>query len=364
MFKKRTPVVGSIPGTLVVDATGVKPRICVIDYTADGVQQTEINDVEELVKFKAAKSVTWVDVQGLGDAAILKRISEIFELHPLTMADIVNVPSRPKAEDHADYLLIITIMVTMMKMPIVNTEQVSIVLGANFVLTFQENFTGDVMDPVRERIHHGRGPMRHHGSDYLAYAITDAIIDGYYPVVEELGEYLEELEEKIISDPDKNTLRAVYNVKRELMTLRRSIWPKREFLTVLIRDESKLIKKATRIYLRDCYDHCVQLIDVLETYRETCGSFIEVYMSSMSKKLNEVMKVLTIISTVFIPLSFLAGIFGMNFKYMPELEWQHGYLIFWIITLISGGGMLFFFYRLGWLDFDRENGLITKKTKD
>jgi len=350
MFKKNRPPVGARPGTLVAHEDALEPKITVIDYTHNTLEEAplEVRELEKLERFKSTKSVTWIDVQGLSDIELLERLGQMFGIHALALEDVVNIPQRPKAEDFDESLLIITHMITAPTLPHINAEQLSIFIGPNYVITFQERY-GDILERVRTRIRQGKGPIRKSGADYLGYALLDAVVDGYFPLLEGLGEYLEGLEERVISKPTEHTLKEIYEVRRELLKLRRLIFPQREILSTLIRDGSSLIKKSTYVYFRDCYDHAVQVIDVLETFREICGGLMDVYLSGISNKMNEVMKVLTIIATIFIPLSFLAGIYGMNFEYMPELKQDWAYPVFWITIITLGGGMLLYFKRLGWL---------------
>ena len=351
MFHKRYPPVGSSPGAFAQNNRAVETRVYLIEYTAGEYVEREIEDLETLVACGASEVVSWVEVKGLGTSEVLRRLGEIFGVHPLAMADVVNVPGRSKVEEYDNFVFIISAMVARNEIPAVRIEQVSIILGKHFVITFQENYD-DILEPVRDRLRQCRGIIRRNGPDYLAYAILDSLIDGYFPVLESLGEFLETLERNVIGNPSKMTVRLIYQVKRELLKLRRSIWPQREALQALTRDENKFFKRGIRLYLRDCYDHCVQIIDVIETYRELCGGFTDIYLSSISNRLNEVMKVLTIISTIFIPLSFLTSIYGMNFEGMPEIHYKWGYPVFWLIILFLGVVMLFFFYRRGWLSSD------------
>lgn len=279
----------------------------------------------------------------------MRGLGDLFGLHPLALEDAVNVPQRPKSERYDHYYLYITRM-TMLRSAAdeLDTEQVSIFIGRNYVLTLQERY-GDVFDPVRERIYAGIGPLRVSGSDYLAYALIDTIIDGYYPVLEKIGDRLEALEERALTSSSKATLRDIYDTKRQLLNVRRAVWPQREAVNALIRDESSLITPAVRIFLRDCYDHTVQLIDVTETFRELCGNLLDLYLSSVSMRTNDVMKLLTIMSTIFIPLTFLAGIYGMNFEVMPELKMRWAYPLLLVVMALTGAGMVYLFWKRGWI---------------
>lgn len=350
LFQKRHPPVGSRPGTLVIPDSAPPPKICVIDFGPEHVDERSLVDVEEIPQYLDTGSVTWVDVQGIGDEALIRRIGEIFSIHALALEDAVNVPQRPKSESYEKHQLFITRMGRLHSgdEPDVRTEQVSIFLGPHFVLTLQERH-GDLFDPVRNRIRGGKGPIRHSGPDYLAYALIDTVIDGYYPILEAMGEYLEDLEDATFRSAQKSNLRRIYHAKRQLLELRRAVWPQREAVSSLIRDENPLVSAQVRIYLRDCYDHAVQVIDVTETFRELASNLMDIYLSAVSQRTNEVMKVLTIVGSIFIPLTFLAGIYGMNFQHMPELATPWAYPALLLLMLAVAIGMLIFFWRRGWL---------------
>ena len=348
---------GSIPGTLNIEDDAETPNIVLIDYNSDRANHISNLTPESCAKYMETNSVSWVDVKGLGSENILQRLGKVFGLHPLVLEDIVNVPQRPKIEDYPDQLVIITQMVV--PKPSGEgfwLEQVSLVVGKNYVLTVQEHPEKDCLRPVRRRIRFNKGSMRDMGADYLAYALWDAIIDGYFPVLEIYGEKIEDLEDEVIFNPSNQSLAQVYQVKRELLALRRAIWPQRNALNTLIRDGSSVIDPETLVFLRDCYDHTVQIIDIIETYRELASSLTDIYLSAISNKMNEVMKLLTVISSIFIPLTFIAGIYGMNFDpdvspfNMPELEWYWGYPFCWALMLTTAGFLVYFFWRRGWFE--------------
>jgi magnesium transporter len=347
-LRKRHPPPGSRPGTLMIPPGALPPTIHVIDYTANGVRERDVTDVETLAEYVGGESVTWVDVQGIGNEAMIRRVGEIFALHPLALEDAINVPQRPKAEAYERFQLFITRMTRCESGSDIDVEQLSIFLGDRFVLTLQERY-GDIFDPVRARIRGGLGPMRQAGADYLAYAIIDTVIDGYYPVLETLGDYLEDLEEKTLEDPRPVHLRRMYAVKRQLLELRRAIWPQREAINAMIRTEQPLVGQTVRLYLRDCYDHAVQVIDVTESYRELVGTLMDLYLSMMGQRTNDVMKVLTVMATIFIPLTFIAGVYGMNFTRMPELGTRWGYPAVLGVMALTAGTMVVYFWRKGWL---------------
>jgi len=340
---------GSMPGTLSIEEDAAPPQLVLIDYSEAQATRLRLQAPEDCRSYLDKESVSWVDVQGLGSEDILQRLGQVFRLHPLVLEDVVNVPQRPKIEDYEDQLVIITRMV-MLKPQGEGfiSEQVSLVLGKYYLLTVQEEPDHDCFGPVRDRIRFNRGIIRKNGSDYLAYALIDAIIDGFFPVLEAYGERIERLEDEVVENPTRQTLEKVHQVRRDLLALRRSIWPQREALNQLIRDGSPLIEANVQIYLRDCYDHVIQLLDIVETYRELASSLMDVYLSSVSNRMNEIMKILTVISTIFIPLTFIAGVYGMNFEYMPELKQLWGYPLVWAVMLAVAAGLIYFFWRRGW----------------
>jgi magnesium transporter len=348
---------GSSPGTLTIEEGAAPPEIILIDYNQDHLNRLKNLTPEACAEHLDTESVSWIDVVGLGSEDVLKRLGQVFSLHPLVLEDLVNVPQRPKVEDYQDQLVIITHM-AMLKDQGKGfwLEQVSFVLGKYYLLTVQEEAKRDCFDPVRKRIRYKKGVIRSKQADYLAYALWDAIIDGYFPVLEVYGERLEALEDEVVFNPTDESLSQIYQIKRELLALRRAIWPQRDAINSLIRDGSPLISPDVLVYLRDCYDHMVQIIDMVETYRELASSLTDVYLSAVGNKMNEIMKLLTVISTIFIPLTFVAGIYGMNFNTdkspfnMPELNWYWGYPMCWTIMLAIASSLVMFFWRRGWFN--------------
>ncbi|MTJ09482.1 magnesium/cobalt transporter CorA [Anabaena sp. UHCC 0204] len=348
---------GTPPGMIIVDENAEKPIIFLMDYNRTDFIHKQISYPEECSNYLNTESVSWVDVQGLGSKDILQRLGQSFDLHPLVLEDIVNMVERPKIEDYEDQLVIIAHMVV----PNQNngsyySEQVSLVLGKHYVLTVQEEPEHDCFDGVRMRINKGKGIIRRQGSDYLAYSLLDAIIDGFFPVLELYGERINDLEEEVIVNPTQKTLQKIYKIRRELLQLRRAIWPQRDAINSLIRDGSELINDDVRVYLRDCYDHAVQVMDIVETYRELVSGLMDVYLSAISNKMNEIMKLLTVVSSIFIPLTFIAGVYGMNFNTeksplnMPELNWYWGYPLCLGVMALVAMSLIFFFWRRGWLN--------------
>jgi len=348
LFSKKTTKVGAKPGTLMIAKESPPPRIRIIRFTNEDHSDEVVDSVDEIADALAKPGVVWIDVQGMGDESVIRDIGKLFSIHMLALEAIVNVPQRAKTETFDDHQLYISRMVSLDEQHHLDVEQVSILFGKNYVLTFQERF-GDVLDPVRKRILSKKTVMRKSGPDYLAYAIIDTIIDGYYPVLEQYGEYLEELEASVVANASSGMLDKINRVKRNLMILRRGIWPQRDALNILIRDDCPFIKDETKVFLRDCHDHCTQVADVLETFRETAGALLSTYLSALGNKQNEVMRILTIMSSIFIPLTFMAGIYGMNFEWMPELKNPRAYPLLLVVMCFVVVGMLIYFKRLGWI---------------
>lgn len=346
---------GSVPGTLRLAVDALPPTIIVIDYNEANATRKQVTMPEACMPYLDNGSVSWVDVLGLGNQETWRQMNQVFKLHPLALEDVVNVPQRPKVEEYEDHL----VMISRMVIPREDTtgfysEQVSLILGKHYLLTVQEESEHDCFGPVRDRIRANKGIIRKQGADYLAYVLLDAIIDGFFPVLEDYGELIEELEDEVVVNPTRQTLEKIHQVKRELLTLRRAIWPQRDAINSLIRDGSDLISADVRVYLRDCYDHTIQVLDMVETYRELASSLMDVYLSSLSNRMNEVMKFLTVISTIFIPLTFIAGVYGMNFDReksplnMPELSWYWGYPACWALMIAISCGLVYSFWRRGW----------------
>jgi magnesium transporter len=352
--KERSAKAGLPPGTPVhIGEQSEKTRIVVMDYNQGGFKELEAKAAEECLPFKKdKKTVTWVSIYGLQDVKLLEEISKQIGLHPLVVEDIVDTQQRPKMEDYDDYLYIVLKMLTYdEKHKKVETEQMSLVLGPNFVVSFQER-EGGIFDRTRGRIRNNKGKIRKMGADFLAYTLLDAIVDNYFLILEKLGERIEILEVSLIKEPSPKTIQAIHKLKREMIVLRKSVWPLREVVNGLEREsrsKSPLIKKETSIYLRDVYDHTIQVIDNIETSRDIVSGMVDIYLSSISNKLNEVMKVLTIIGTIFIPLTFITGIYGMNFRYMPEIDHPFGYFTVLGVMLISAILMLIYFRKKKWL---------------
>jgi magnesium transporter len=351
---RRTPP-GASPGLVAPDPAYGKPVVNVIAYGPDRVVEQTIVDLKKIPEFLSSHAVTWVDVEGLGDAATIETLGEMFHIHRLALEDVVNVHQRSKAEDYGDLLFIVVRMASCPER--VSTEQLNLFLGKNFVITFQEGHPGDSFDRVRQRIRDGGGRMRVWGADYLAYALIDAAIDAYYPVLEVYAERLDVIEEKVLAAHDRSVMDSLHEVKSDLLTLRRAIWPLRESIAQISREGGTLFTDATKVYLRDCHDHVVQIVELMENYRELTADLRDLYMSAISNRTNEIMRVLTIIATTFIPLTFIVGLYGMNFDYkggdaplnMPELHWKYGYPVCIAVMAVTTLAMLGYFYRQGWI---------------
>jgi len=351
VVKKRSSKAGLPPGTLIhVGEKKVESvNITFIDYDEQSFQEKQVTGIEECLKLKDTATVSWINIDGLHDIELLEKLGKGFGLHSLVLEDILSTGQRPKFEDYEKHIFIVLKMLSFSDVnQSVETEQVSLIFGPNYVISFQERI-GDVFDQVRERIRSAKGRIRKMGSDYLAYALLDAVVDNYFVILERFGEKIESMEEEVISNPTERTVQQIHSLKREMISLRKSIWPLRELIGGLQKSESSLIKETTDIYLRDVYDHTIQIIDTIESFRDMVSGMLDIYLSSLSNKMNAVMKVLTIIATLFIPLTFVAGIYGMNFKYMPELEWRWSYPIVWLIMIAVAVVMLCYFKRKKWL---------------
>ena len=349
--KRRMKKVGLPSETLMYtgDQALGKIDITLIDYDEQTFEERPVQP-DECVVYKNKPTATWINVDGVHNPPALEKLGECFGLHRLVTEDILSVVQRPKVEDFGDYLYIVVKMLTYdEKAKKVVPEQVSLIVGQNYLLSFQEGVAGDVFHLIRDRLRTGRGKIRKLGVDYLAYSLLDAVVDGYFVSLEKLGDRIDLLEEELISRPGRTSMEKLYHLRRELLFLHKAVWPLREVISSLVRRESPLIRETTVPYLRDVYDHVVQAIDSVEIYREMLTEMLEIHLTGVSNRLSEVMKVLTAISLIFMPLTFIAGVYGMNFKYMPELEWRFGYLLAWLVMGGIGVGMFFYFRRKKWM---------------
>jgi magnesium transporter len=349
-LRKSSKKAGLPPGTVVfVGEQKVKEiRITIIDYDENQYAEKEVKDIEEFFPYKDTPSISWINIDGVHQVEVIEKLGAHFVLHPLLQEDVVNTHQRPKFDEFDDHLFFVLRMFFFDEEDNeLQGEQISLIVGSNFVISFQER-QGDVFDHVRERLRNGKGRIRKKGSDYLAYSLIDAIVDSYYNILERLGENIESLHEQLVVEPKREDLQIIQHLKRDMLFFRKSVWPLREVIGGLAKSESTLIKEDVLVYLRDVYDHVIQAIDTIETFRDMLSAMLEIYLSSVSNRMNEVMKVLTIIATIFIPMTFLAGVYGMNFKYMPELEWRYAYLFFWIVVFVVFVAMVAWFKKKRW----------------
>jgi len=331
------------------EGSGAAPRITVMDFNEKRLEEKEIKNIDNIVHYKKTSTVSWIDIEGIENSAFIDKIAKGMGLHPIVVENIINKGQRPKIEDFGDHIFLVLKMIYYDELlNIVNFEHVSVILAKNYVMTFQEGGQ-DVFDNIRKKIRGGKSRIRKMGNDYLVYSLIDAIVENYFTILEKFGEKVEVIEENIISSPRTETLKTIHELKREMLYLRKSVWPLREVVDRMEKSETPLIKKGTAIYLRSVYEHTIQIIDTAEILRETLSGILEIYLSSISNKLNEVMKVLTVIATIFMPLTFMAGIYGMNFRNMPELDWTYGYPAVLLLMLTVGLTMLIYFWRRGWV---------------
>ncbi|MCG3173153.1 MAG: Cobalt/magnesium transport protein CorA [Myxococcota bacterium] len=351
-LRRRAETIGVLPGSLVADPSAHVPVVRVMAYGPEALLEKRIEHLDQILEWRGKYPVLWVHVDGLGDVTTIGKLGEIFNLHRLALEDVVNVHQRAKLEQYPDYLFFEAQVYHCR--PAVETEQFSMFIGKDFVLTFLER-PGDFLEPVRERIRHSRGKLRVCSADYLSYSLIDLIMDNYFPVLETFGEALDAIENAIIKRPHELAMEDILAVKHQFLMLRRALWPVRDAINSLYREPSMIISEGTRVYLRDCYDHVIQLIDLLETYREITADLMDMYHSSLSNRMNETMQVLTVISTIFIPLTFISSIYGMNFNTetspwnMPELNWKYGYPAVMGLMFVIAIAMLMVFRKRGWL---------------
>jgi len=351
-FFRKPETVGHAPGTLVPAKRAEQQplTLTLFEYGPETpAQEHQAQSISDVFPFNSKIPVTWLNVGGSHNVDILDDIGSRLTIHPLTLEDILDTSQRPKMEIFDNYLFIeLNMLLWDQDQSQIEAEQVSLILGENYVVTFQE-YEKDVFDLVRKRLREAKSRLNKQGADYLAYSLIDAVVDHYFIILENLGEEIEFLEEELVTDPDPGTLQSIHDLKRELIFLRKSVWPLREVIGSLERGESPFFQESSMIYLRDVYDHTIQIIDTIETFRDMVSGMLDIYLSSVSNRMNEVMKVLTIIATVFIPLSFIVGLYGMNFTYMPELQWKWGYFCIWGVIILVVVGMLAYFRRKKWL---------------
>jgi magnesium transporter len=351
MQKLRYHRPGTAPATLVAppEQAGHKPVIKLIEYDAHSLEEHEVENVEEVFECLENHRISWIDISGLGDVELFRRLGQHFQFHPLALEDALSPGQRPKVDEYQGQLFILLQMAYEDKEEELVFEQVSLLLGKEYLVTIQEMPGRDVFDPVRQRLRGAGGNARFMKSDYLAYALVDAVIDHYFPIVESLGESIEEMQESVLERPTRKRLLEVHEFRKALLQLRRAVWPTRDVLARLWRDETGLISDRTKPFLRDCYDNAISIIDLMETYRDAVRDIMDLYISTLSMRTNEVMRVLAVITCIFAPLTFIVGVYGMNFEFMPELKWQHGYLSVWLTIIAVSIGMIMYFKLKKWL---------------
>jgi magnesium transporter len=350
ILKKRSKKAGMGPGSLIHigDAYGDKTKITLIRYDEFSITEKELHSLSELQEEKRLPGVLWVNVDGLQDVQLLGQIGSLFALHPLIVEDILNTDQRPKAEDFVDYLFIVLKNIHHHADQDLHSEQISVILGKDFVLSFREK-ESELFDPIRERLSASKGRIRKAGADYLAHHLMDAVVDQYFILLEDIEEKIEQLEDELVRQTIPAKLQAIHQLRRELIVLRKSLWPLREAIGIFQRSDSSLIADSSLIYFKDISDHIIAVVDTVDTFRDMLAGMLDIYLSASSMRLNQVMKVLTIIATIFMPLTFLAGIYGMNFENMPELKWHWGYYFIWGVILTIAVGMLILFRRKKWI---------------
>lgn len=349
MFRKSNPAIGARPGTLAIPEGSPPPKIHIVQYDPERVDRRTIGDPSELEAFRDPERVTWVDVQGLGDEAVLREIARVFELHPLALENAVNVPQRAKTDLYEDHQLVIARTPLLREDGRIEVPQVCFLIGRRTLVTFQERYLG-LFTAVRERIENGLGrPIRREGPDYLAYALIDAMVDRYYPIAQRLSDRLETLEDLVVASPHPDVLARIHDIRRQLAVLRRVGWPQREALNAMLRERSEFITEPVKVYLRDTHDHIAQIVELIDSSREMASDLAESYLSNVSHRTNEIMKVLTLMASIFIPLTFVAGIYGMNFEHMPELHYRISYYVVLSVMVSIAAVMLLFFWRRGWI---------------
>jgi magnesium transporter len=347
-FEKHNPDIGARPGTLAIPPDSPFPKVTVVQYDKDSIDRREVENLDELHAVRDDERTTWVDVQGLGDEATLRALAKIFELHPVALENAVNVPQRAKTEQYENHQLVIARTPRIDERGLVRTPQVCFIIGERYLLTFQERYFG-FFDAVRARMQVATGWSRNGGPDQLAYALIDAMIDRYYPAAQYLADGLEELEDIIVENPHPEVLARIHAYRRQLVVLRRVGWPQREALNAMLRERSPYFSEEAKVFLRDTHDHIAQIVELIDSAREMASDLADAFLSNVSHRTNEIMKVLTLMASIFIPLTFVAGIYGMNFENMPELATRNGYFVSLSVMVTLAVGMTAYFKRRGWI---------------
>jgi magnesium transporter len=350
-LRRKSEKAGLPPGTLVHigEERPEAVQLHLMDYDGEGLRERRLAAIEEAFVSRLAAGVTWIDIDGLQEVEVVRKLGEEFGIHPLVQEDILNATQRPKVEDHGSYLFIVARMIYGDGERRIETEQLSLVVGPNYVISFQEKAGRDIFESVRERLRHNRGGIRQYGADHLAYALLDTTVDHYFVVLENLGDQVDQLEDQLLEKPEVEMLQAIQQVRREVLFLRQAAWPLREVVNQLYREASPLVAQETRLYLRDIYDHLVQMIDTVEISREIVVGLLDLHLFNLNNRMNEVMKILALFTSIFIPLTFIAGVYGMNFHHMPELDVAWAYPALWVVMVSIGVGMVLYFRRKKWL---------------
>jgi len=349
--RRKSHKAGLPPGTLVHigEQQSGAVQLHLMDYDGEGLRERRLAAIEEAFVPRLAAGVTWIDIDGLQEVEVVRKLGEEFGIHPLVQEDILNATQRPKVEDHGSYLFIVAKMIYSGEEQRIETEQLSLVVGTSYVISFQEKAGRDIFEPVRERLRHNRGGIRQYGADHLAYALLDTTVDHYFVVLERLGDQVDGLEDALLDRPETDLLQAIQQVRREVLFIRQAAWPLREVVNHLYREASPLVAQETRLYLRDIYDHLVQMIDTIEISREIVVGLLDLHLFNLNNRMNEVMKILALFTSIFIPLTFIAGVYGMNFHHMPELDLPWAYPALWVVMIGVGVGMVLYFRRKKWL---------------
>jgi magnesium transporter len=350
--KKRSKKTGLPPGTLMHigrEKTG-STKIDMVEYDGSHLERRQMSSLEQCLVRKPSPTVSWINVDGISEVKVLQHFGSCYGIHPLVLEDILATDQRPKAEDYGEYLYVVLKMIALDDTSgEIKSEQVSLILGENYLISFQEGLEGDVFEAVRVRLGNEKARLRSAGPDFLLHALLDVIVDHYFLVLEKIAERIEDIEDELIDNPRQETVHDIYRMKREMLFLHKAVWPLREVVSGLQRRDSHLIQDTTVIYLRDLYDHTIQVLDTMETLRDMLSGMLDIYLSSVSNRLNEVMKVLTIIATIFMPLSFIVGLYGMNFKNMPEYDWRYGYPAVLLLMASIASAMVVYFRRKRWI---------------
>ena len=351
LVRKSVSPPGASPGLIIPDKDSLAPKLILLSYHSDSLMELPCDSLSEVfTKMKEQSQYKhWLEIRGLGSKQMLEQICEHFSIHRMEMEDVVNGYQRPKMEEHSNHLFLVTRLFYRTQQEDLKNQQVSIFLFPNIIISIQDSYT-DYFESVRSRLRSGKGMIRSSNVDYLAYALMDTAIDNYFPMLEAVSEQLDVLEDVLFENPTRDALQKIQKYKRELIAIRRTVFAERDKINDLLRTDTELCSNQTKVYLKDTYDHAIQVLDIVDSYKEITASLMDIYLSSVSNRMNQIMKVLAVISTIFIPLTFIVGVYGMNFHEMPELNWHYGYPIVWLLMGILTIAQIIYFWRKGWLD--------------